>query len=206
MKTLTYTLGLVCAFGLVAGASAQDKKQPDPKEQEKAFEAYAKPGKEHTQLQRLVGRWDCEIKSFHSDPSKPTISKGASTFRSVLGGRFIQQQFRGKMEGQDFQGLGLSGYDNAQKKFVGTWCDSMGTGFMATSGTYDAKTQTLTETGSIASPMGEMKFKMVSKYLSDDKFTFTMFMIAEGEQKIMEITYTRAKVEPKKKKSVKIKD
>lgn len=206
MKTLTFTLGLVLAFGLVSGVSAQDKKKPDPKELEKAFEAFAKPGKEHAQLRRLVGRWDCEIKNYYPDPTKPSTSKGSATFRALLGGRYVQQQMRSSFDGKPFQGIGLSGYDNALKKYVGAWIDDMGTGIMTTSGTYDVKTQTFTETGESSSPAGTMKFKMVSKYLTKDKFTFTMYMIAEGEQKMMEITYTRAAAPPKKKKTAKKKD
>jgi len=75
----------------------------------------------------------------------------------------------------------------------GIWIDNHGTGIMHSEGTYDVKTNTLTETGVASSPLGEMKMKMVSHYMDQDKFLLTMYAVApEGEQKIMEITYTRA--------------
>ncbi len=45
---------------------------------------------------------------------------------------------------------------------------------------------------------------MASKHISNNEFLFTMFMLTEkGEQKIMEIVYTRAKGGKSKKKNKK---
>lgn len=180
----------------VSTTMAEDKKkdpQPDPKQLQKLAEECAKPGKAHKHLKRLAGRWDTLSKTFFPNPEKPTITKGSSNIRSLMGGRYIQQKFRGVFNGKNFQGMGVTGFDNAKKKFVGIWIDSEGTGIMQSEGTYDAKTQTLTENATSSSPMGPMKMRMVTKYLSDDKFVFTMFMLAGGgEQKIMEMTYTRS--------------
>jgi Protein of unknown function (DUF1579) len=196
------TLGLTIAGVLAATACAfaQEKKQPSARDAQKAYEALSKPGKPHSEFRRLVGRWNCEMK-LYADPKTPKTSKASASFRLLMGGRYLQQQFAGTMAGQPFHGMGITGYDNAQKKYVGTWIDDTGTGIMATQGTYDPKTQTLTETGTTSSPLGPMKLKMVSKYFSNDKFLFTMSMaIPGGEQKMMEITYTRAKGKPKKRK------
>lgn len=205
MMNLRTTLGV--AIGVVLSATvlatAQDKKkgQPDPKEIEKAFKAYATPGKPHENFKRLVGRWNAAIVSFDQATGKPKKSKGTSIFRVILGGRYLQQNFRGKIEGENFRGIGTTGYDNAQKKYVGTWIDSMSTGIMHTEGKYDPKTNTMTEMGKVASPIGPMKMKMVTKYIDENKFHFTMSLVAEGgEQKMMEITYTRAASKKKGKK------
>jgi hypothetical protein len=167
---------------------------------EQAWAAFAQPGEEHKQLRRLVGDWKIETKSFYPDPEKPTTSEGSATFRMLLGGRYLQQRFEGTFEGQEFRGMGLSGYDNAKKKYVGAWIDTMGTGIMATEGTYDEKKHELVETGVSSTPMGEQKFKMVSQYQSNDKFTFTMYMVDPNgqETKMMEMTYTRQAEEKKK--------
>lgn len=198
MKTSKLTWGLLIAatFTVSTQAVAQEKKkseQPDPKQIQKAMEEFARPGKEHAHLKRLAGHWKCEVTSYFPDPAKPTKTKGVAVIRSVMGGRFIQQSFRTTMDGKPFTGMGISGYDKLQKKYVGSWIDNGGTAIMPSSGTYDVKTQTLTESATSATPFGEMKMKMVSKYLSNDKFTFTMSVVAEqGEQKMMEIVYTRA--------------
>lgn len=186
-------LATTLAVGAMA-ALAQEKKEADAKAEQQWAE-FMMPGPEHAELKRLVGEWATETKSFMADPNNPTVSHGKSTFKMMLGGRYVQQNFTGTFDGQEFEGIGISGYDRALKKYVGSWIDNMGTGIMHSEGTYDAKTHTLTETGSSSSPMGTMKMRMITKYVDNDKFLFTMYMTIPdaGEQKAMEITYTRKK-------------
>ena len=170
-------------------AAAQDG--PSAEKIQKAFEAFAKPGKPHQQLKRLVGQWNTVSKSYPENPDLP--AEGKATFRMIMGGRYIQQRFQGEYAGKKFTGMGISGYDNASKKYVGIWIDNMGTGILRTEGEYDVKTHKMVEIGTSSSPLGPMKMKMVSDYVSNDKFVFTMFMVTPaGEQKMMEIVYTRA--------------
>jgi hypothetical protein len=180
---------------VAAAAVAQEKKKEAEKSAEEQGAEFMMPGPEHAELKRLVGDWKAEVKSFMPDPNNPTTSEAKASFKMILGGRFVQQNFTGSFDGQEFEGIGISGYDRALKKYVGSWIDSMGTGIMHTEGTFDPKSRTITETGSSSSPMGTMKMKMLTKHIDDNKFHFTMFMIAPegGEQKMMEITYTRKK-------------
>ena len=204
MKTLGLkgTLVLGIAAGFLTASFADDKKsaadkKPDPKQLQELYKKFATPGKPHQHFKRLVGRWNCEMKMFSPQPS---TSKGSATFQVIMGGRYMQQRFRAKMQGQSFQGMGITGYDNAKKKYVGIWVDNMGTGIMSVEGTYDAKKQTLTEIGTSSSPTGTMKMRMTSHYIDKDKFLFTMYLtIPNGERKLMEITYTRAKSKKTKK-------
>lgn len=188
-RFLTAALTVTALLSTTACGFAQKKKAPEQT-------AADKPGKHHAHFKRLAGRWNCEITTLQ--PTK-TTSKGIAVIRVVMGGRFLQQQFNGKMMGQPFQGMGITGYDNTKKKYIGTWIDNHNTGIMPLEGTYDPKTQTLTEIGTTSTPMGSMKLKLVSKYVSNDKFLFTMSMLAGGmEQKFMEVTYTRVKGKPRK--------
>jgi hypothetical protein len=178
-------------------ASGQDQpaaQQPDPAEFEQLMEAYARPGKEHERLQKLVGEWDVAVKSYET-PDKPVESKAVARMETMLEGRFLRQTFEGEFGGVKFTGIGITGYDNAQKKYTGVWIDNMGTGIMHLSGEYDEATKTTTEIGEATTPIGPMKFRMVTKHVNDDKFTFTMHMsLADGnEQLMMESTYTRKK-------------
>ena len=70
-----------------------------------------------------------------------------------MGGRYCMMDVTGKikMPGADgklqdfeFKGHGMEGYDNAKKKFVGTWIDNMGTGIMMSEGDYDPSSKTFT--------------------------------------------------------------
>jgi hypothetical protein len=200
--------GIVAAVVLAAvpqWAFAQEEKKKDAATEalEKQWEEFARVGEEHKQLARLAGQWKTEVKSYYPDPENPETSEGSATFRVQMGGRYLQQNFQGEFGGQRFRGMGLSGYDNFKKKYVGAWIDSMGTGIMTTEGEYDAKKHELVETGVSSGPAGEEKFKMVSRYLDDNKFVFSMYMVdADGkETKMMEMTYTRTEEPQKKKKA-----
>ena len=185
-----YSIGLLFMAAVSAGlpnvVCADDKKEA---------------GKPHDQLKRLVGNWTTEMTSFFPDPENPSVSKGKASFKMILGGNFLQQDYFGQYGDQKYQGIGTSGYDTAKKKFVGTWKDSMNTGIMNVEGTYDAETHTLTEMGTMSTPQGEMKTKNVSKYIDNDHFTFTMYMITpDEEQKVFSIAYKRVKDDKPKKK------
>lgn len=158
-------------------------------------------GKPHDQFKRLVGNWDTEMTSFFPDPSAPDVSKGKASFKMILGGNFLQQRFFGQMGDKKYEGIGVSGYDTAKEKYVGTWKDSLNTGIMHVEGTYDPKTHTLTESGTMSGPQGEMKTKNVSQYVDNDNFVFTMYLITpDAEPKLFSIKYTRVKGDSKPKK------
>ena len=106
-----------------------------------------------------------------------------------MGGRYVRGEFAGEMMGQPFKGLGYFGYNNALKRYEGAWMDNGGTGIMFMTGTENELK------GSFYGPGGvEVKSRIVTKIISDDKSTMEMFHdMGQGEQKVMEITYTRAK-------------
>ena len=89
--------------------------------------------------------------------------------------------------------MGITGYDNAKKKYVGSWVDNMGTGVMQTEGTYDSATKSIRNTPTCHLPWAPMKVKMVTKDDNENQFTFTMFMVTPDgkESKSMELVYKR---------------
>lgn len=199
-------VGVASAADKAADAKKKDQAkdapvaaQPDMKAMQEMMLKLAQTGPVHEQLQKLVGNWTCECRSY-CDPAtggtldKPNVTKGKAEFTPLLGGRFVQQKFQGEMDGQKFEGVGIAGFDNGKQKTVGVWMDSMGTGIMEMEGDWDAGSKTLTEMASYEMPFGVMKFRMVTKYASDDEFTMTMAAVEEtGEKKVMEITYKRGK-------------
>jgi hypothetical protein len=196
-------LAAVVLAALPQFALGQEEKKKDAATEalEKQWEEFARVGEEHKQLARLVGEWKTEVKTFYPDPANPETTQGSATFRALMGGRYVQQNFQGEFAGQRFRGMGISGYDNRKKKYVGAWIDTMGTGIMTTEGAYDEKKHELVETGVSSGPTGEEKVKMISRYLDDNKFVFEMYMVdGEGkETKTMEMTYTRTEEKQKNK-------
>ena len=77
----------------------------------------------------------------------PIESKGTEKNELLQGGMWLVSRFEGEMVGMPFTGVGTFGYDPIEKKYVGTWVDSMTPHLMIMKGDYDAATKTMTSTG-----------------------------------------------------------
>jgi hypothetical protein len=97
--------------------------------------------------------------------------------------------------GTPFNGTGLTGYDNTLKKYVSTWADSVSTGIMRMTGTYDAATKTYAFEGMYPDPMSgkEKPTKMALRVVGNDQHVMEWWdPLPDGKWvKTMEITYTR---------------
>jgi hypothetical protein len=191
---MSVLVGLL-VLGFAAGLRAQDAPAaaPDQAALEAMMMELAKVGPHHQRFQAMVGQWTTKSTYTPTGTDKPVTSDGTAAFELLMGGRFLQQTFRGEFHGMPFEGLGLSGYDNAQKKYVGIWIDNFGTGMMRVEGTVDENTGVLTEIGEFPTPGGSMKMKMVTDQKGADAMTFTAYMLgADGsETKHLIIEYTR---------------
>ncbi len=172
-------VGLVCLFGLLAGAQEMPK-----------------PGPEHALLKQMEGTWDGAVKLV-AEPGKPAMeSKGVLTSKMDLGGFFLVTEFKGEMMGQNFTGKGMSGYDPTKKKYVGTWADSMGPWLMFLEGSFDKAGKTYTEIGDGPDMTGAtVKYKMVTQIKGKDAMHFTVGMVGKDgkDQTVMTIDYKRKK-------------
>lgn len=165
-------------------------------EEMKAWEAYMTPSETHKWLATLDGEWDADI-TMWMDPSQPPIkSKGTTTNKMIMDGRYQHSEHIGEFNGMPFQGQNLVAYDNAKKKFISTWIDTMGTGVMILEGTYDDKTKTMKLSGTMVDPVSgsDLNVKEVVTYTSEDSHKFEMFIVmGDTEMKSMEIIYNRRK-------------
>jgi hypothetical protein len=186
-------------------AAGQQPTQAQMAEMMKKWEANATPGENHKHLEHFVGSWDLTMKMWMGGPeSKPTVSKGTAETKWVLGKRYVQESLKAemKMPGADgkemampFEGLGLTGYDNFKKIYVGTWADDMGTQLLTLRGNYDSAKKTLAMYGEMDEPAldtyGRM-FKAVTRIIDKDNHVFEMYDLHVGENfKVMEIAYKR---------------
>ncbi len=163
----------------------------------KVYMEAAKPGSEHAMLAKSAGSWKVTMKSWMDPSGEPVVSEGSETAKMILGGRFLQSNTKGEGMMGPFEGMGLLGYDNVTGKYVGNWCDSMGTGLMNYEGDYDAQKKELVCTGDFvdAATKMTMKARMVSRFISDDEHVFEMYGPGPtgDEVKWMEMHYTRVK-------------
>lgn len=205
MKTrlISVAVVLVGVVGLMTGrafSQEQDKKSDkggfDPAMME-AWKKAAAPGTFHAHMNPLEGRWNFVTKWRMTSEQPWEQSKGVAEYKWILGGRFLQQNIRGEMkEGERFEGMGITGYDNGAKKYTSIWTDNMGTGMMISTGTCDASGKVFTYTGTMTDPFTGQpkKEKSVLRIINDGKHVFEMFSIGpDGKQfKSLVVTYTRS--------------
>jgi hypothetical protein len=168
---------------------------PSQEEMMKAWMAVATPGDAHKKLEPLVGTFTVKTKAWMEPGKPPEETEGTSENKWVLGNRFIEGHFEGKMMNEPFSGIGYTGYDNYKKKYVGTWMDSMGTMIMSSTGTMDASGKKLTSWSTIDDVVMKKpsKIKSLLTIVDNDHHNFEMWGPGpDGKNfKMLEISYTR---------------
>lgn len=156
------------------------------------------PGEAHKRLQYYVGTWDTATKVWMSGPGTPPMaSTGTSTFKSVLDGNWVMEEHAGSMMGMPYNGVGMMGYDNYKKLYVGTWFSNMGTELLQMAGARHPKTGVVTMYGTMDEPqlgVHGRTVKYVTTPTDDDHFLFEITDLHAGDKyKVIEISYTRRK-------------
>lgn len=198
MKKSVCTMLILVAALAAAAFAGDDKKaaqaqQPDAAGMQ-AMAAAMTPGEHHEHLKKLAGNHTYTMKMWMDPTAPPSESTGKRTAEFLLGGRFLQEKFTGTFMGMPFEGIGLIGYDNIKKEYVGTWIDNMGTGIMTSHGTCDKSGWTMT--GEATDPMTGKTWtsRSVVKIVDDNTFTMEMFGPgADGKEfKMFEMTCKKA--------------
>ena len=205
-RTVTLLGVLILVLALTAGneSFSQDKKKnakkmPSQEEIMKRWQESMTPGAPHKMLEESVGTWDAEVKMWMAGPgTEPSISKGTSEQKMILGGRYLQQDFTGEMMGQPFTGVGLTGYDNFKKKYVGSWIDNMSTALSTMEGVLDKDGKSCTMWGKMDDPatgQKDKKAKYVTRFVDKDTQIFESYDVTSFGDKapVMTITYKRKK-------------
>lgn len=172
--------------------------QPSEEEMMKQMMALAAPGDEHKALERFVGSWNATIKMWMG-PGEPTISKGVATYEWILGGRYLKSKHTSEVAGMPFEGMGIDGYDRAQKFYYSLWFDTMGTGYMSLKGVASSDHKRISYTGMMFDPTQgrEVKVREEVEWVDANRFIFSMYTEMPGqdgksiEVKAMEMTATR---------------
>jgi hypothetical protein len=189
---------VVAALALSATLYAADKadKRAGQTSQDEMMAAYMKlasPGEFHGYLKPLAGTGRPRSSPMRKK-DQMSISEGACQSSWVMDGRYLKEECTGNFEGMPFNGMGFTGYDNATKKYVSSWVDTMGTGILNSTGTIDGSHKTLTFLSSAPDPMTgkTMKIRMVIKIVDENRHVFSFYGTREGKEALqMEITYTR---------------
>lgn len=183
---LAGALFLVCALPVLAQDAAMME----------AMMKAGTPGDPHKKLDAFVGTWTTKITFWPAPGAPPMSSEGTSENRWLMGGRYLEQRYKGDMMGAPFEGVGITGYDNVKKHYWGTWMDNMSTAMMMSTG-WMPDGKTFLFSGSMADPMTGKDARMEERITinSNDHHVLEMWGPApDGSMyKTMEIDYKRKK-------------
>ncbi len=155
------------------------------------------PGKMHEQMNKGAGTWRGDQTMWMGPGTEPMKTQCTSTVIPMMDGRFTKCEVSGEMPGMGpFNGFGLTGYDNVQQKFVGTWVDNCGTGIW--NGTADmspdGKTMTWNYQGMCPLTKKMTTMREVQRLTGDDTMTMEIFLTdpkSGKEYKAMHTDFTR---------------
>jgi hypothetical protein len=163
----------------------------------KQHQINAQPGEGHKALETLVGNWTAEIRCWMEPGGEPMVSKGKARTTWILNRRFVLQDFHGELAGESFQGLGITGYDNARKQYQSVWLDDMNTFMFISQGDSQDASKVFTFSGKMDCPQTGEKdklMKQVIRVINPDKYVFELHDPSLGRNsKKLEITYSRVK-------------
>jgi len=179
-----------------AGAQPEKKATPSEQDMMKIMMDAGMPNENHKNIEQLAGEWDAVVK-YRMAPDQPwSESKGEMSAHMVYDGRYLHQSFTGDMGGAPFKGTGLMAYNNVAKQYESTWIDSMSTGIMFMTGSYDATKKAFICGGDSFDPMqgGKKKHtRIITTITGPDSHSEEFFEPGmDGKEfKVMEIAYTR---------------
>jgi len=150
------------------------------------------PQEEHKMLKMDEGTWDAQITMLVGKNEQETQYQ-AKEVNTMIGNLWSIGKLQGNIAGMDYEGFATLGYDTMQKKYVGTWIDSITAVITQMEGSYDEKTKTLTLFYTTFDKDGRAEQrKNIMIYRNSKVRDFTMFIEKSGEwQKAMKIHYTR---------------
>lgn len=159
-----------------------------------AWQKAMTPSEGHRRLEPMLGTWTARSTFCMTADSPPDIGEAISENRWVLGGRYLEQVYRGTAGGMPFEGIGFTGFDNVQGKYVGTWMDSFGTGLMNSIGTGTPTGEEIESEATSLDPSGKLvRFWCKVRIKDRDHHSFEMWTKAPGGRRFrtMLIEYTR---------------
>jgi len=152
------------------------------------------PGEHHVNLSKMAGEFTYTSKMWMEPGGEAMESSGEKTAEMVMGGRYLKEFVTGNVMGMPFEGMAITGYDNASEEFIFTWIDNFGTGILSGTGRWDEHKGYVFEGDTFDINRGEMvHWEQVVKVVTDDKHKLEWFMPGPDgtPYKMMEIVYLR---------------
>jgi Protein of unknown function (DUF1579) len=156
------------------------------------------PQKEHLWLEKLVGEWSFETECIMGPGQPPSTHAGTEAVRS-MGGVWFLCEGRGDMPGGGTATTLMTlGYDQAKKRYVGTFIGSMMTNLWLYEGQLDASGKILTldtDGPSFTEPGKTAKYQDIIEIKSDNHRVLSSQALGEDGKwhRFMTANYRRRK-------------
>lgn len=197
-------LGSVSILLLCVGvACAQQKPQPVQQNlttspiQDDALQAMAQaaqPGPVHAELMKRAGDYTTTT-TFYAPGTEPQQSAGTATLKSILGGRFLEEENSGDSFGAPYSGLRLYGYNNGSKQYEAIWIYNGSTAFLVLDGNTEDNGKTVRYSGAFFGSNGMRQTLRVTITQQDaDHFVVRLLGRGPGDTtSTLETAYARVK-------------
>lgn len=178
-------------------ASSADSAEPRRADRTALLDAWSSawtPGEAHARLAGRAGVWRLTTRTWGDPEQEPVVSETTAVREMILGGRVLQEQVLGEVQGFPFESLGQLGYDNVTGRWWSTWMDTLSTAVVVTTGTRDPRAGDLVLTGEYADLLTgtARQVRTVLRWIDADTERFEWWETREGEEvKTMEILYQR---------------
>jgi hypothetical protein len=200
------TTGILAALLLAATAAAQGQASQKPatpaqnpttspaqEEALQALAAAAQPGPVHAELMKRAGDYTT-TETFYAPGTEPQQSTGTAKVKSILGGRFLEEENSGDSFGAPSSGLRLYGYNNASKQYEAVWIYNGSTAFLVLDGASDDNGKTVRYSGAFLGPGGAQKLRVTITQEDADHFVVKLLGEGPGDTtSTLETVYTRIK-------------
>jgi hypothetical protein len=188
MKIINQLLSLALASSCSVCVYAQNQ------DDMKAAMAYMTPGEVHQMMAKSAGNWTSASTMWAQAGAQPMNSVYETKNEMILGGRYLKGTNSGMMMGMPFEGISVTGYDNAKKVFVSSWIDNFGTGMIYMEGTWDNDTKSIHYTGKIVDPLSgkDAPMREVLRFVDENTQIMELYNTMNGKEfKFMEVKSTR---------------
>ncbi|SFJ26180.1 DUF1579 family protein [Planctomicrobium piriforme] len=147
-------------------------------------------------IKRNAGVWSGTLKTFAPGNPEPVKTGRATERTRPLGdGIWVVSEFDIEIDGERIVGTGQFGFDQIQRRYVGSLVDSKSPSLLVFSGDYVPETNATSMVSQSVSAQGgaPLRWKLETRHTAPDKKTVTMFLETEPDryEKIMETEYTR---------------